>query len=169
MPPGPFATIFRYASFILVVFVAINLAYGRARAQALVTAGRITQEELDNFIRGAALLLGGFFLLAGVLQLLDSAPDPFCLMTFPPQAAFGWAFWVAQGFLSGWIVWWLWARDGGRILAALAPAFTRGPVLQRTLSPRWVRLGVTALAVLAPIGNVIVQLTTPELRGCAAG
>jgi len=161
-------TFFRYASFFFAVIVAINLRIGHGRAASLVAAGRLTEEELDSFIRGCSVLFIGFFMGSGVLQLLGQYPDPFCLMRFPPTTGYGVLLWLGQATISCYTIWWLWARDGARILAAVAPAFTSGPTLTRTYSPRKVRLFVTALVVLAPVGNILVQLHEPMLRGCAA-
>ena len=164
MPP----VLLRYASLILALIIGTNLLYGRKRAAALVKAGRITQDELDGFVRGVAVLVGGFFLLGAVFQLLGSVPDLACLMSFPPQSPASLIMWIAQAGVSGWIIWWLWTQDGGRSLATIAPAFTRGPILERHYSPQLVRLGITALVILAPLGNIAVQLTQPMFQACAA-
>jgi hypothetical protein len=160
--------VLRYALFLLAGFLMVNLFLGRRRAAPLVASGRLTQEELDRFARGCALIFGGFFLGGGTLQLLAGYPDPFCLATFPPRNGYGLALWLGQTALSGRIVWWLWAHDGARILAAVAPAFTNGPVLTRTYAPRTVRLFVTAVVVLGPLGNILVQVNQPLLSGCVA-
>lgn len=161
-------TVFRYASFFFAAIILVNLLIGRRRAVALVAEGRITQAELDRFIRGCALLFGGAFVTSGVLQLLGGYPDPFCLTRFPPATGYGVALWLGQAAISGWVIWWLWVRDGARILAAVAPAFTSGPVPTRTYSPARVRLLVTAILVMAPLGNILLQLKGPRLPGCAA-
>jgi len=164
-----FPAIARYFWLLILVIVTVDLLYGRRRAAALVTAGLVTQEDLDGFVRGAAITVGGLFLLFGFLQLATSTPDPMCLVMFPPRSTAGLIMWLAQGFFSAGIVWCLWARDGARVLAAFAPAFTRGPVLERKFSPVRVRLVVSAVLVIAPIGNIAVQLVSgPLLVSCSA-
>src|SRR4051812_1537796 len=102
MSPESTSPILRYAPFIFIGIVAINLAYGRRRAGALVAAGRVTQDELDGFLRGSSILLGGPFLLLGLVTWLSSAPDPMCAMTYPPVTRLGLTLWLTQAFISGW-------------------------------------------------------------------
>jgi len=170
MTSGPAAIIPRYAWLLVLLVIIGNLLYGRSRAAVLVTAGKVSEEELSGFVRGAFFLLGGAFALMFLLQTAAGAPDPFCLMQFPPRQTAGWMLWTVQALLSGGLVYWIWARGGDDLLARLAPAFTQGPVLERSFSPTHVRYFLTALAILAPAGNLIMQLVggMPPMPGCVS-
>ena len=171
MRSAPGAFILQYAWLILFLVVIGNLLYGRARAAKLVGTGRVSEDELSSFTRGAVVLFGGFFLFTFLVQTVVGDPDPFCLMRFPPIREAEWMLWCGQALLSGGIVYWLWARGGDDLLARLAPAFTQGPVLERTYSATRVRNFVTAVVIVAPVSNIVMQLLGggAMLPACAAG
>lgn len=149
----------RHFALILVVVVAVNVLFGRYRATALVDAGRVTKAEVSSFCWGTFGLLGGAFAAWWLVQMAADARDPLCLLQVPPQQPAGIAVWSIQAALSGITLWWLWFRNGADTLARLAPAFTSGPVLERQFSPRAAGLSLSALVVLAPLGNILVQLS----------
>ncbi len=171
MTPDAVPFVFRNAWLFILLAVAINIVYGRTRAAKLVAAGRLSEEELSAFVRGALILFGGTALGMRLIQYAAGASDPLCLMQFPPATSIGWVPWVAQLFLSAWLIRWVWTEGGDERLARLAPAFTSGPVLERSFAPMRVRYFITAVVILAPVGNIVVQLLSPMplIPWCAAG
>ena len=141
---------------------------GRVRGKSLVTAGRLTAEELDGFLLRLLIAFGLLFVVAGLLLALSPEPSVVCLTAFPPKHVFGTALWVVQAVLSCTVLWWVWASGGAELLARVAPVFTNGPATRVEFSPGRVRLFVTAVVVLAPLSNILVQLTQPILQtGCS--
>jgi hypothetical protein len=169
VPESTFDSLTRHFWLLLIVVVAINLAYGKYRSRALIEAGVTTADEISRFVRCAFALLGGAFFAFWLIQVQDSSTDMFCLMQFPPATVSGAAVWTVQALLSGTVVWWLWLRDGHEILARVAPAFTSGAIGNRQYSPTRVRFVVTALVVGAPLMNIVMQLVQPgHLSLCQA-
>jgi hypothetical protein len=144
------------------VVIGINLLYGRHRAAALVTSGRITQKELATFVWSTFALLGGAVVAFWAVWELSHVADMTCLMIFPRRPA-SIAMWLIQATLSGTIVYWLWFRNGADVLARLAPAFTRGAVVGRAYSASRVKFAVSVLVVVAPMLNIAIQLAQPVL------
>src|SRR5437879_6517734 len=125
----PFARFFWL--FVLVVLL-INLAIGHWKARALVTAGRLSDEERRDFTRNAFLALSIYFLLLTGIQFASRLSDPLCLTQFPPRTTFGVGTWVVMAGGLVLFLKWLWQGSGSEILARMAPAFTRGSVTART-------------------------------------
>lgn len=144
-----------------VVFCAVYLVGAWFRAAPLVQAGLVTRSEVKTFLWGAFAVVGGSSAGLWMVQALTNTHDMNCLNLFPPRSTAAIALWIMQAAVSGVTLWWLWARNGDDVLARLAPVFTRGPVLERTYDRSRVRLVVSALAVLAPVGNVIMHLIRP--------
>lgn len=161
MPAGPLDFIFRYFWLVLLVVVAFTLIHGRRRASVLVAEGRVSKEELNQLVRWAALLFGGSALLLGVLQAGMDTANPACLAVFPPRGTAGTVAWTLQAIASVGLLYWLWQRNGADLLARVAPAFLQGPVRGRAFSPGRIRLLLTLVIVVAPLGNILLPLAMP--------
>ena len=152
-----------------VAFWTIVLVGAWFRAGPLVQAGLVTSFELKTFLWGAFAIIGGSSAGFWIVQELTNTHDMRCLTLFPPRSTASIAFWIIQAAVSGVTLWWLWARNGGDVLARLAPVFTRGPVLERTYDKSRVRLAVSALAVLALLGGLITHSIHPAATSlCSA-
>jgi hypothetical protein len=152
----------KYFSLFCVAMLGINLLYGRRRAAALVASGRVTSYELNTFAWSTFMLVGGAFMAFWIVTEI-ARTDLLCLIVFPPRRAAQLAVWTIQATFSGTTVYWLWARNGADILARLAPAFTRGPVLGREFSPTRVRWLVSAFVIVAPLIAIMAQLSHPGI------
>src|SRR5213079_3285871 len=140
----------------------------RIRGASLVTAGRVSRAEFDGFLLRVFVVFGLLFGCVGVFHALSSERDIFCLIVFPPKHIYGAALWCGQIVVSVGVVVWVWTRNGADLLPRLAPAFIRGSMLERRVSPAVVRLVVTSVAVLAPLSNILIQLNQPIVRaGCS--
>jgi len=163
--------LYRYSWLFAIVGPAIFLLVGRARAAPLVAAGRVSEDELSGFVRGGFLIAGfGFLLLLAQKATIPEAQF-LCSTQFPPTRASGWVYWTVVVLTSSGLLYWVWARGGDDLLARLAPAFTQGPVLERSFSRTHVRLLITLIAVVPLLANIAIQVigTGFPMPACAAG
>jgi hypothetical protein len=161
-----FITYFPLMGIAFAIFAALAIRY---RGQPLVTSGRVTSAELSGFTWGILCFFGGWSVVLWILQRISMAPTVMCLMRFPPQQLAGLALWLFQLALSAVILWWIWTPRGGDLFARLIPALLRGPVLDRTYSAGRIRLVLTALLILGPLGNITMQVFMRfPIPGCGA-
>ncbi|SRR6266571_4335211 len=155
-----------FAKFIWLFVLAIlllNLGVGYVRAGALITSGRLTEDERRDFMRGAILASSTYCLLLTAIQIASHMRDPFCLIQFPPKTGFAFATWAVIAGALMLLLRWLWQGSGAETLARMAPALTRGST-SRTFTPRQVKIFLTAILLIAFLGNIAMQLTVTELR-----
>jgi hypothetical protein len=145
----------------------INIAFGHVKARALVSSGRVTAEERLAFTRSAVLFSVTYCSVQWAIQIASRSRDPLCLVVFPPRGAYGMASWlIAIGGVL-FLLRRLW-EGGAELFARLAPAFLRGSI-DRQFTPYQVRFVVTAILVLAIVGNVVMQLLNGhEALACLA-
>ena len=163
--------LYRYSWLFAIIGPAVFLLVGRARAAPLVAAGRVSEDELSGFVRGGFLIAGFGFLLLLVQKATVPEAQFLCSSQFPPTRASGWVYWTVVALTSSGLLYWVWARGGDDLLARLAPAFTQGPVLERSFSATRVRYFITVLVVAPLLVNIAMDVLgggfpMPE---CAAG
>ena len=148
--------------------VLVNVALGYWRSRALVSSGRITEEERTSFSGSAVLLSSVYCLFQWSIQAASHTPDPLCLLAFPPHGRFAVASWLVAVSTLALVLRWLWRGDGADLLARLGPAYLRGSI-NRQLTARQVRLVLTAVLLVSVGGNIIFQLTAPSGASACAG
>ena len=161
MEQFPFA---RFVWLLVLAVLLVNLGIGYWKARALVTAGRLSDEERRDFTRRAVVATSIYCLLLTGIQYVSHVRDPFCLTQFPPRTGFGVATWIVMVGGLALLFKWLWQGSGSETLARMAPAFTRGSVTRRTFTPRQVRLFLTSILVVAILANIVMQLAVPDLQ-----
>ena len=159
--------LFRYLWFFCAAVMLANVLLWRRRLTRLVDAGTITKRELDDFLRGAALLLVGAPVLLGLIGLVAGWSDPFCAGAFsfdgPARAA------SSLVTLGTWAagLWWVWMGNGADVLGRVAPALSSHPRYDRRYSPRLVKLATTGLVLLCGIGFAMGYRDVPKTPdGC---
>jgi len=116
----------RYFWFIALGVMLVNVALMRPRMKRLVELGRVTQDEADEFMRGAALAFGTPCLALGVIGLWARWHSPMCagVLSFrdPPSTA------TALVISAIWalLLWWVWIGPGPALLGRAGSA--PGPV-----------------------------------------
>ena len=159
--------IFRYFWFIGAAVMLINVALMRPRVTRLVELGRLTQDEADEFMRGAALAFGVPCVAFGLIGLWARWPSPLCagILSFrdPPSTA------TAVVVLAIWalLLRWIWIGSGAVLLSRVGPALMNPPNWERTYSPTLVRWFITVVVLVAAIGGTIAYRATPPDLRCA--
>ena len=157
----------RYFWFIALGVMLVNVALMRPRMKRLVEFGRVTQDEADEFMRGAALAFGTPCMALGVIGLWARWPSPMCagVLSFrdPPSTA------TALVILAIWalLLWWVWIGSGAELLGRVGPALMNPPNWERTYSPTLVRWAVTIIVLVAAVGGAVSYRTMPPDVGCA--
>jgi len=156
----------RYFWFIALGVMLVNVALMRPRMKRLVELGRVTQDEADEFMRGAALAFGTPCLALGVIGLWARWHSPMCagVLSFrdPPSTA------TALVISAIWalLLWWVWIGSGAELLGRVGPALMN-PNWERTYSPTLVRWAVTIVVLVAAVGGAVTYRTMPPDLGCA--
>ena len=159
--------LYRHFMLIFVIVICAYALYAHRRLAGLVQTGVITEKQRLSFTRGMIFVAGGSCAAVWILQILSGAQDALCFAAFPPKEVWGVGAWLIQALLSCTILWWLWVRGGADFLARVA-ASERGPN-DGAHSARRTGLVTSAFVVLAPLGNIAVQLAQPGLAPhCAA-
>jgi len=143
--------------------------YIRVRASPLLKSGRLANSELSKFLWATFVWFAGWTIVASLLQKFSAAPTVFCLALFPPRQPAGAALWLLYLLFYGVPLWWVWTAKGGDFFARLAPVFAIDPVLARTYSIARVRLVLSAVIILGPLGNIAMQFfQLIRIPDCAA-
>ena len=159
--------VFRYFWFIALAVMLINVAMMRPRVTRLVELGRLTQDEADEFMRGAALAFGVPCAAFGLIGLWAGWPSPLCagILSFrnPPSTA------TALVVLASWalLLRWVWIGSGAEFLGRVGPALMNPPNWERTYSPTLVRWAITVVVLVAAVGGAVAYRATPPELGCA--
>lgn len=146
----------RYFWFLCAAIMLANVLIWRRRLRTLVDAGGMTEQEMNGFIRGAALWLAGPPVLLGVIGLVAGWPDPFCagILSFDGVARTA----ASLVILCCWamLLWWVWAGNGADVLGRLGPALSNPPRYDRRYPPRLVQVAITALVLGSGIPAAIM-------------
>jgi hypothetical protein len=173
----------RFFWFFAAAIMLANVAIWRRALAPLAAAGVVGRDEVDRFARGAALWLAGPGVVLGLVSLWAGWPAPLCAapLSFAdaPQAA------TSATILIAWaaLLWWVWGARGADFLARVLPALPGrdgrgGPAIPAAvaarLSPRRIRLAVTALVVASAVGTAAMRaqmrppLPAAQQLGCPA-
>ena len=140
----------------VLVLLLLNVAIGYARARALVTSGRVTEEERRDFARAAAGWSIGYCLAQEAIHRASHTSDPTCLLVFPPHTGYGVATWVVAGGTVAFLLIRLWQDAPADLLTRIGPAFVQAGFLSGIrLTTRQVQFLITAILILALIANVV--------------
>jgi hypothetical protein len=156
------AVIFRYAWGFTLGILLINILMANRRARALVASGRLTDDERQDFIRGASMGSIGYCGVQTGIQLASHAVSPICLFSFPPHGPSGILSWAVSTGTTLLLLRWIWQGTGAETLARIAPAFLSQPYAGRQFTPKQVRLFLTGLMVLALAGTLVASRAMPE-------
>ena len=152
--------IFRYFWFLCAAVMTVNIIIWRIRLAGAIERGMISREEADRFTRLAALWLVGSSCAFGLIGLVAGWSSPFCagFLSFDstPQAL------TALLMIALWssTLLWVWRGKGAEFLARVGPMLN-GRQSLITLSPRMVRVGVTAVVLASATGAAISWRVVP--------
>ena len=153
--------IFRYFWFLAAAFMLAYVLIWRSRSEEAVSAGVVSREEFDEFIRWASVWLIGLPLLLGVISLVAGWPSPFCarIPSFSdlPHALFSIVVLLAWASM----LWWVWRGSGAEFIAHVLPRLNPSRTADRTYSPAVVRVVVTAIVIVSGVITPIVWRVTP--------
>jgi hypothetical protein len=151
-----FATLFQHYLWLFVLgILLLNIVYGYTRAGSLVSSGRITQQEREDFTRGAVLWSAGYCLVQEGILVLSHAPSPLCLLQFPPHSYYGTFTWIIAAGTVALLLTRLWQDKGIDLLVRIGPAFVQQGFLRGVrVTPRQVQILLTAILLLALAFNV---------------
>jgi hypothetical protein len=155
----------RYFWFICFGVVLVNVLIWRGRVHRLVDMKRITDEEGASFLRAITLGLAAPCLVLGLIALRAHYDSPSCIGPLNFQDAAGA---VSSVILIGWwlaILRWVWIGQGAVLLSRIVPVLWNFPSWTTTYSPKVVRLGLTAVLVIAALTSVASRSTASE-HGC---
>ena len=159
--------IFRYFWFIALAVMLLNVALMRPRIARLVELGRVTQDEANDFIRGAAFAFGIPCVVLGSIALWARWPSPMCagVLSFRdgPSTA------TTLVIVAAWalVLRWVWIGSGADVLGRFGPAMMNPPNWERTYSPTLVRWFVTLIVLTAAIGGAVAYRSMPPESNCA--
>ena len=133
----------------------LNIAYGYTRAGSLVNSRRITQQEREDFTRSAVLWSAGYCLAQEGILVLSHAPNPLCLLQFPPDSYYGTFTWIIAAGTVAFLLSRLWQDKGIDLLVRIGPAFVQQGFLRGVrVTPRQIQILLTAILLLALLSNV---------------
>jgi hypothetical protein len=160
-----FTTLFKHYLWLFVLgILLLNIIWGYAHARVLVNSGRVTQQEREDFTRGAALWSAGYCLVQEGILVLSHSPSPLCLLRLPPQSLYGTLAWIVVAGTVAFLLSRLWQDSGIDLLVRIGPALIRQGFLSGVrMSPRQIQILLTAILVLALISNVAFR---PDLALC---
>ena len=138
----------------------VNLAIGRVRMRGLIAAGALSQVKANRFCVNAAVALAVTSGVFEALTVLTGLPTH-CQLLLPMAHRSLWPFYGLTVLAGGALLYWVWRRGGDQTLAAVAPAFVRGIAQDKKYTPQQVRVGLTAILVLAWGGFIAMRLTMP--------
>lgn len=152
--------IFRYFWFLCAAVMTVNIIIWRIRLAGAIERDMIAREEADRFTRLGALWLVGSSCAFGLIGLAAGWSSPFCagFLSFDsvPQAV------TAILMIALWScsLWWVWRGKGAEFLARVGPMLNARQS-SSALSPRMVRLGVTAVVLASAAGSAISWRVVP--------
>lgn len=154
----------KYFWLIAGAFAMLNVVVWRRRLTPMVAAGRVSKDEADAFIRGAALSIA---IGASIFGLIDAVfgvglgcVRPFAFSD-PASAA------TSAAVLCAWVALlrWVWGR-GGELIARAPSVFVQPLSADAEYDPFTVRVVATALVLVSGIGAFVVGGSMPPSSGC---
>jgi len=142
--------LYRVGGFLAAAYFWLALRRAHRAARTLITAGRLTEEEREEFVRPVAIYIGAVWFLPQLIYLLRGAPP----VPFQPYTRTNL---LASAVLLGVPLLWLWIGRGAELTAKMGPALAPN-VNEAKWTPGRVRffatLFVGACALVGVLNNL---------------